>query len=125
MSLELFKPKAFYHKAVSLVLTATLMLAGLVAGNPAAAQTGQTGPEKRIAFVVGNAAYKVGALPTPANDAGLIAQTLQAAGFDVVGARDLDQNGLHDAMRDFIAKVNAAGPDAVAFVYLEIGRAHV
>ena len=115
MSLELFRPRAFYHKAVSLVLTATLMLAGLAAGNPAFAQTA---PEKRIAFVVGNAAYKVGALPTPANDAGLIAQTLQAAGFDVVGARDLDQNGLHDAMRDFIAKVNAAGPDAVAFVYL-------
>ncbi len=115
MSLDLFHPKPFYRKAVSFVLTATLMLASLVAGNPAMAQTA---PEKRIAFVVGNAAYKAGALPTPANDAGLIAQTLQAAGFDVVGARDLDQNGLHDAMRDFIAKVNAAGPDAVAFVYL-------
>ncbi|MCD2173046.1 caspase family protein [Rhizobium sp. C4] len=91
------------------------MLAALAAGNPAAAQTA---PEKRLAFVVGNAAYKTGALATPANDAGLIAQTLQAAGFDVVGARDLDQNGLHDAMRDFITKVNAAGPNAVAFVYL-------
>lgn len=115
MSLDLFHPIPFYRKAVSFILTAALMLAGLVAGNPAMAQTA---PEKRIAFVVGNAAYKAGALSTPANDAGLIAQTLQAAGFDVVGARDLDQNGLHDAMRDFIAKVNAAGPDAVAFVYL-------
>ncbi len=115
MSLELFKAETFYRRAVSILLTATLMLAGLAAGNTAMAQTA---PEKRIAFVVGNAAYKAGILPTPANDAGLIAQTLQAAGFDVVGARDLDQNGLHDAMRDFIAKVNAAGPNAVAFVYL-------
>src|SRR5215510_8353742 len=50
--------------------------------------------EKRIALVVGNAAYQAEALPTAANDAGLIAQTLQAAGFDVVGARDLDQDAL-------------------------------
>jgi hypothetical protein len=42
--------------------------------------------EKRSALVIGNAAYQAG--ETSANDAGLIAQTLQAAGFDVVGARD-------------------------------------
>src|SRR5256886_14648899 len=46
--------------------------------------------EKRIALVVGNGAYAKSPLATAANDAGLIAQTLQAAGFDVVGARDLD-----------------------------------
>lgn len=54
----------------------------------------------------------------PANDAGLIAQTLQAAGFDVVGARDVDQESLRGALRDFLGKVSAAGPDAVVFVYL-------
>ena len=48
--------------------------------------------EKRIALVIGNAGYQTGALNTPANDAGLVAQTLQASGFDVVGARDLDQD---------------------------------
>ena len=74
--------------------------------------------EKRLAFVIGNAAYPAGALATPANDAGLIAQTLQAAGFDVVGARDVDQESLRGAYRDFLAKVTAAGPDAVVFVYL-------
>ncbi|WP_204306343.1 caspase family protein, partial [Stenotrophomonas maltophilia] len=46
--------------------------------------------EKRIALVIGNSAYQAGALSTAANGAGLVAQTLQAAGFDVVGARDLD-----------------------------------
>jgi caspase domain-containing protein len=50
--------------------------------------------EKRIALVIGNAGYQAGSLNTPANDAGLIAQTLQASGFDVVGARDLDQDFL-------------------------------
>ena len=74
--------------------------------------------EKRLAFVIGNAAYPSGALATPANDAGLIAQTLQAAGFDVVGARDVDQESLRGAYRDFLAKVSAAGPDAIVFVYL-------
>jgi hypothetical protein len=31
--------------------------------------------ERRIALVIGNGNYQTGALPTPANDAGLIAQT--------------------------------------------------
>ncbi|MDQ0471724.1 caspase family protein [Labrys wisconsinensis] len=74
--------------------------------------------EKRIALVIGNAAYAAGALPTPANDAGLIAQTLQAAGFDVVGARDLDGESLRRAFHDFLDKASASGPGTVAFVYL-------
>ncbi|MDX8480042.1 caspase domain-containing protein, partial [Mesorhizobium sp. VK24D] len=74
--------------------------------------------EKRLAFVIGNGSYKTGELATVANDAGLIAQTLQAAGFDVVGARDVDQDSLRGAFRDFMGKVSAAGPDAVVFVYL-------
>lgn len=102
-------------KTIWAFFAAVFVLAGIAAVNPAEAQSS---PEKRIAFVVGNAAYKAGALPTPANDAGLIAQTLQAAGFDVIGARDLDQNGLRDAMRDFLTKANASGPNTVVFVYL-------
>src|SRR5579884_3297616 len=74
--------------------------------------------EKRIAFVVGNAAYQAAPLGTAANDAGLIAQTLQAAGFDVSGARDLDGEALRAAFRDFIDKSQASGPNTVAFVYL-------
>jgi len=56
-----------------------LVLAILVLTLPAEAA------ERRIALVVGNANYQTGSLPTPANDAGLVAQTLQAAGFDVLG----------------------------------------
>ena len=73
--------------------------------------------EKRIGLVIGNAAYQTGALTTTANDAGLVAQTLQAAGFDVVGARDLDEESLRHAVRDFVEKATAAGPEAVVFVY--------
>ncbi len=87
-------------------------LAGYVSA--AAAQQ----PEKRIALVVGNAAYAKSPLATAANDAGLIAQTLQAAGFDVIGARDLDGDTLRKSFRDFINKAEASGPDTVAMVYL-------
>src|SRR5262249_50943587 len=80
--------------------------------------SGAARAEKRVALVIGNAGYQVGALTTPANDAGLIAQTLQAAGFDVVGARDLDQDSLRRAFRDFLEKATGAGPDSVALIYV-------
>ena len=95
-----------------LVALCTLIPLGFVW--PAKAQT----QEKRIALVIGNAGYQTGALETSANDAGLIAQTLQAAGFDVVGARDLDQDALRRALRDFLSKASSSGPDTVAFIYL-------
>src|SRR4029077_13955722 len=38
--------------------------------------------------------------------------------FDVVGARDLDQDTLRRSIREFLDKVSAAGPQAVTFVYL-------
>jgi uncharacterized caspase-like protein len=85
---------------------------------PPAARAQQQPDEKRIALVVGNADYQAGKLRTPANDAGLIAQTLQAAGFDVVGARDLDQESLRRAFKDFLEKASSSGPNTVAFVYL-------
>lgn len=73
--------------------------------------------ERRLALVIGESAYPVKPLATAANDAGLIAQTLQAAGFDVTGARDLDEAGLKQAFRDFLDKAAQAGPEAVAFIY--------
>ncbi|MDI3564791.1 caspase domain-containing protein, partial [Bradyrhizobium sp. Arg816] len=84
------------------------------APDPARAQQ----QEKRIALVVGNGAYAKSPLATTANDAGLIAQTLQAAGFDVVGARDLDGDTLRKSLRDFIQKAQASGPGTVAMIYL-------
>lgn len=88
----------------------------LAGGAPDAARAQQ--PEKRIALVVGNGAYAKSPLATTANDAGLIAQTLQAAGFDVVGARDLDGDTLRKSFRDFIQKAQASGPGTVAMIYL-------
>ncbi|HKU07047.1 MAG TPA: caspase domain-containing protein, partial [Bradyrhizobium sp.] len=98
--------------ATALCLALAFGLAGILA--PASAQQ----QEKRIALVVGNGAYTKSPLATAANDAGLIAQTLQAAGFDVVGARDLDGDTLRRTLRDFIQKAESSGPDTVAMIYL-------
>ncbi|WP_440640579.1 caspase family protein [Bradyrhizobium sp. PUT101] len=93
-----------------------LPIVALATGVPDPARAQQ--PEKRIALVVGNGAYAKSPLATTANDAGLIAQTLQAAGFDVVGARDLDGDTLRKSLRDFIHKTQASGPGTVAMIYL-------
>ena len=102
-------------RSLSILSMCLVGMSGL-AGYLSAATAQQ--PEKRIALVVGNAAYSKSPLATAANDAGLIAQTLQAAGFDVIGARDLDGDTLRKSFRDFINKAEASGPDTVAMVYL-------
>lgn len=74
--------------------------------------------EMRFALVIGNDEYKSTKLATPANDAGLVANALTAAGFTVTGARNLDQATLRESIREFLGQVAAAGPDAVAVIYL-------
>ncbi len=98
-----------------LVPLAVLSIAVFVSSSASSQQAAQN---PRIALVIGNATYRDQALATTANDAGLVAQTLQAAGFDVVGARDLDGQSLRTALRDFLDKASAAGPDMQSFVYL-------
>src|SRR5580700_8589232 len=97
---------------VRFLIVATLLLTLASFSTLRAQQT-----ETRIALVVGNSAYQNGGPATAANDAGLVAQTLQAAGFDVVGARDLDLDSLRRTFRDFLDKATAAGPSTVAFIY--------
>jgi uncharacterized caspase-like protein len=99
-----------------LALFAAILLAGAM---PAATFAQQAAPPNpRIALVIGESTYGDQTLATPVNDAALIAQTLQAAGFDVVGARDLDEKSVRTAMRDFLNKAAAIGPDMQAVVYL-------
>jgi uncharacterized caspase-like protein len=101
-------------RVLSGMLTGFSLLLTLVLSPQARAQD----QEPRLALVIGNANYKVAPIATPVSDAGLVAQTLQEAGFDVTGAADLDQDALRRALRDFVAKVQQAGPNAVVFVYL-------
>jgi uncharacterized caspase-like protein len=100
-------PSRLFAAAVAACLALGLAFAG-----PARAQGAP-----RIALVVGNAQYPE-PLATAANDAGLVAETLRGAGFDVTGAANLDQESLRRALKDFLDKAAQAGPDAIAFVYL-------
>ena len=75
--------------------------------------------EQRVALVVGNTAYPAGTIKTAANDAGLVAQTLESAGFEVMGARRTSTRtrfGEHFATSS--TESRALGSDDVALVYL-------
>ncbi|WP_298243203.1 caspase family protein [uncultured Bradyrhizobium sp.] len=85
-----------------------LWIVGLGAGSALA--------EKRVALVIGNSAYeKVARLGNPSSDATLVAETLKAAGFDLVDLRrDLKVADMRRALRDFIEQSRDA---EVAVVY--------
>ena len=72
--------------------------------------------EKRVALVIGNAAYQnVPRLPNPVNDGNTIAATLKGAGFDVVDNRhDLSAADTRRALRDFADRSRDAD---IAVVY--------
>src|SRR4051812_19702622 len=74
--------------------------------------------EPRLALVIGEGAYRSGELPIAVNDAGLVAQTLQSAGFEVMQGRDLGANELRQIVRDFLDRAQNAGPDTSAVVYV-------
>jgi uncharacterized caspase-like protein len=98
---NLFGLKNFH----SFLLAAALMLAG----EPAFA-------EKRVALVIGNAAYQnAPRLPNPVNDGATVASTLKDAGFDVVDSRhDLGAADTRRALRDFADRARDAD---IAVVY--------
>jgi hypothetical protein len=90
------------------------------AENPARAGSslGLTGPEQRVALVIGNSNYRnVAQLSNPTNDAKAVAQLLNTAGFEVISATDLSHNEMIQAVQDFSGKIAGRGPNTVAMVY--------
>ena len=83
-------------------------------GNP----PGLSGPEQRVALVIGNSNYQnVSQLSNPANDAKSVAKLLNAAGFEVISATDLSHNEMIQVVQDFSSKIADRGPNTVAMVY--------
>jgi uncharacterized caspase-like protein len=70
--------------------------------------------ERRVALVIGNAAYRSDPLDNPVNDARLVAGVLQKAGFEVTLRQDLDRPALLEALRGF---GNQLGENTVALLY--------
>src|SRR5262249_26324212 len=76
--------------------------------------------EKRIALLIGNKDYKagVGALVNPLNDIRIVGEALRAVGFEVLKpAQNVRRAEMLRALYEFAAKLKAAGPDAIGFIY--------
>jgi len=70
-----------------------------------------------VALIIGNSNYATGQLATARANADVMAETMRAAGYDVTEVNDVTQADIGGAMRDFLDKVAAGGPDTVAFFY--------
>ncbi|MFO1107813.1 MAG: caspase family protein [Bradyrhizobium sp.] len=78
--------------------------------------------DKRVAFVVGNGAYKnVPVLPNPAVDAKSMARLLRNVGFEVVEGANLSRDKMTEKLLDFGKK--AEGADVALFYYAGHGIA--
>ena len=78
--------------------------------------------DKRVAFVVGNGAYKnVAQLPNPAIDAKAMAKVLRNVGFDVVEGTNLTRDKMTERLLEFGKK--AEGADVALFFYAGHGIA--
>ncbi|PWC80015.1 peptidase C14 [Azospirillum sp. TSH64] len=83
------------------------------------AASGEAAAERRVALVLGNSDYRFAPrLPNPTNDAKAMAESLRAAGFELIGGApqlDLDRAGTERAIRSFGAKL--VGADVGLFFY--------
>ena len=96
-------------------IAALSVAAFLVSGNAAFA-------DKRVAFVVGNGAYRnVSPLPNPAVDAKAMAALLRNVGFDVVEGTNLTRDKMTEKLLDFGKR--AEGADVALFFYAGHGIA--
>src|SRR6201986_3616278 len=78
--------------------------------------------DKRVAFVVGNGAYKnVAQLPNPPIDAKAMAAVLRNVGFDVVEGSNLTRDAMTERLLEFGKK--AQGADVAVFFYAGHGIA--
>ena len=78
--------------------------------------------DRRVAFVVGNGAYKnVAQLPNPPVDAKAMAVTLRNVGFDVVEGTNLNREQMTEKLLDFGRR--SQGADVAVFYYAGHGIA--
>jgi uncharacterized caspase-like protein len=98
------------------LLIIALSVIGILASSSAARA------DRRVAFVVGNGAYKnVAQLPNPPVDAKAMAAVLRNVGFDVVEGTNLTRDKMTEKLLDFGKK--AQGADVAVFFYAGHGIA--
>jgi Caspase domain len=112
------RDKSFLSRHEDADMIPTLLAIALAvvvcAAPPARAQA----PAPRVALVIGNAAYQsAGGIATADADATIVAETMRTAGYDVTELHDVVIADFGQAIRAFLDKVYASGPETVAFVY--------
>jgi DNA-binding Lrp family transcriptional regulator len=70
----------------------------------------------RLALVIGNGAYPSGPLSSPEKDEQAVAAKLEVLGFSVAERRDLNREGMLEAIREFSEQLKEH-PNAVALFY--------
>ena len=98
-----FGPEGIRGEWIMRFWIAAMSVAGLLVSSSAALA------DKRVAFVVGNGAYKnVPALPNPAVDAKSMAKLLRNVGFEVVEGSNLSRDKMTEKLLDFGKKAEGA-----------------
>jgi uncharacterized caspase-like protein len=80
-----------------------------ISRTPPVSQGVEGGPERRLALIIGNAAYHEGALRNAVNDATDMAATLERLGFVVTLVLDADQPAMERAIDVFTEQLHQAG----------------
>ena len=70
---------------------------------------------KRVALVIGNAAYKVRPLRNPRNDADDVSRSLKGSGFEVIDLRDASLTQMRSGIRQFGDKLLASDAGLVYY----------
>jgi uncharacterized caspase-like protein len=92
---------------VRLAILALLLIQTTFAGSTEPAKVaGLPSSEKRVALVIGNAAYQSAPLTNPLNDAEDIAAKLRARGFDVIERKNLKTSQIGRTLREFRSKLS-------------------
>ncbi|HUL10457.1 MAG TPA: caspase family protein [Candidatus Acidoferrum sp.] len=98
------------RRLLNTLLIGALLIAAFVGMSCPARSAG----EDRIALVIGNAAYKIGALQNPVNDARAMATVLKQLGFQVILRENASKQQMEQAVSEF---GHALTPGSVALFY--------
>jgi formylglycine-generating enzyme required for sulfatase activity len=100
--------RCFVHK-----IRLWLLLGGILFSAVTFAQGTMAG-EKKIALVIGNAAYRTAPLKNPGNDARAIAEKLKSLGFEVISRENLATRQISTTLREFRSRLT---PGSVALFF--------
>ncbi len=106
--------RGYSRSAAMAKLVGVVLSFGLLLCSPASQAQDRGLGERRVALVVGNAAYKNSPLKNPANDAKAIAVALRRMNFEVIERQNLGREAFALAAREFGDKLKGA---SVALFY--------